>query len=188
MATKRQKRRMRRRRTQRGGGNFAFEFLDYNFLPVSEEDLPKSDGGMIKLFETSNNNTYNTHDDQLCNLVYEIHNKSCYLSSIECSKKTSKFKPISFIIVKKLLDILKIKGTEYIYLIANPTGETPHKLCKLYESMGFFYPPDDFKFGNLKNNPNNIYNKKTNESIYCGTMIGKVDVMLNNITNKIKNK
>jgi hypothetical protein len=141
-------RKTRRNRSKRIGGglmdDFRFEFLNDDFKKVSEEKIQIANGGVIKLYKKDI--ALNNIDNLLCKLFFEINNKSCYISAIECSQKSDKFKPISFIIVKKLLDILQKKEIEYIYLIASPKGSFPEKLCNLYRSMGFLYPNDYYVF------------------------------------------
>jgi len=150
MVTRRKTRRVKRRRLpsgQKGGGvldSFHFRYF-VDAEQVSEADIVGKPRAQIILL--SGQGAVEKHH---CALDYVIQgeggNKIAYLEGIECSTKSEKFQPLSYLIIQKLMDILTVKGINYIYLTVAPNrfGERKyafHKLYHFYRTMGFVCLP-----------------------------------------------
>lgn len=142
-------RRRHRTRRQRGGGvldKFKFRyFIEDNLLGEDETALIGSNKGTIILLSGDA-----AKEIIHCQLDYEIQgegaNKIAYLENIECTTKSDFFQPLSYLIIKKLMDILENSGIEYVYLrvASNVFGvKRPffHKLFHFYRTMGFICLP-----------------------------------------------
>ncbi len=171
--------------------NFYFEHNDTDEYKV------------LELFEKDTNN-------RNCIIVYSIKKNSiCYIDNLECEIKSQKFQPISYLIVRELINILESKGIKYIYLAVAASGKRFYRLYELYRSMGFICVPDDFNINtfngyNKINTTESFLNSEyalraknetiTNEHrrtlrdlymINCGIMIGSVNHIKATLDNKI---
>jgi hypothetical protein len=139
--------RRRSRRRQRGGGvldSFHFRYF-VDDKHISAADILGKPRAQIILL--SGEGIDETHH---CALDYVIQgegvNQIAYLEGIECTTKSDNFQPLSYLIIKKLMDILTAKGIDYIYLTVAPNrfGERKyafHKLYHFYRTMGFVCLP-----------------------------------------------
>ena len=147
----RKTRRVRRRLPsgQKGGGvldSFHFRyFVDTEH--VREANIVGKPRAQIILLSGEGEGADEKHH---CALDYVIQgegaNQIAYLEGIECSTKSDKFQPLSYLIIKKLMDILTAKGINYIYLTVAPyrfgAGKYAfHKLYHFYRTMGFVCLP-----------------------------------------------
>lgn len=96
-------------------------------------------GHYLDLFETVEKNN-KKEKKPLCSLVFYPRNREdvnmAYLGLIECKAKTSLFKRASFLIMYKLLEILKGLNIEYLYFSVDARNDF-WKLYSLYHDMGF---------------------------------------------------
>jgi hypothetical protein len=66
-----------------------------------------------------------------------------YLNQLDCSKiKTNTFRPVSYLIVYKFLEILQSLEIPFVFFSVAAAGEKYYRLFELYHSMGFVCKPD----------------------------------------------
>lgn len=96
-------------------------------------------GHYLDLFEIVEKNN-KKEKKPLCSLVFYPRNREdvnmAYLGLIECKGKTPLFKRASFLIMYKLLQILKGLDIEYLYFSVDARNDF-WKLYSLYHDMGF---------------------------------------------------
>lgn len=96
-------------------------------------------GHYLDLFEIVEKNN-KKEKKSLCSLVFYPKNREdvnmAYLGLIECKAKTHLFKRASFLIMYRLLEILKGLDIEYLYFSVDARNDF-WKLYSLYHDMGF---------------------------------------------------
>jgi hypothetical protein len=97
-----------------------------------------------------------------------------YLDSLDCYAKSDIFKPISFLIVYKFLQILQKLDIPFVFFSVAATGEKYYRLFELYHTMGFVCKP----YGtNLNENASSILTKfraqQLNNERYFSTLPSK---------------
>lgn len=91
---------------------------------------------LLTMYETRTNGS----KVKLCTL-YFIPNfeggNYAYLNSLDCYAKSDTFKPISFLIVYKFLQILQGLAIPFVFFSVAAAGEKYYRLFELYHTMGF---------------------------------------------------
>ena len=166
-------RKQKQRKQKQKGGNLETLFPSLYFTlqtPLKETGSKVNDAALKKNMNTWTNaekalfhkkhlltlyeKKKNAEPVKLCTLYFIPHfegTKLAYLDNLDCYAKTSAFKPISFIIVYKFLQILQSLGIEYVFFSVAAMGNSYYKLFQLYHSMGFVCKPNPTDL-NLTNN------------------------------------
>lgn len=64
-----------------------------------------------------------------------------YLDNLDCYAKTDSFKPVSYLIVYKFLEILNSLAIPFVFFSVAAAGDRYYRLFELYHSMGFVCKP-----------------------------------------------
>ncbi len=110
---------------------------------------------LLTMYETKTNGS----KVKLCTLYFTPHYEEgphAYLDSLDCYAKSDTFKPISFLIVYKFLQILQGLDIPFVFFSVAAAGEKYYRLFELYHTMGFVCKP----YGtNINGNTSSILTK-----------------------------
>jgi hypothetical protein len=149
----------RKRRSKRGGSPFTFVLLKTNemdeetFLSLHETNTITDIYETFK--RTDDEFKENPHGEYvlftieaatkkvLCHALFksEPDRRVAYLDLIQCPRKSEAFKPISYVAIHKLVELLDSANIGFIYLTVSPRVTDYKKLFNLYSSMGFHCLP-----------------------------------------------
>ena len=141
-----------------------------NMLTWSEEEkMHFSKRHLLILHEK----TANGSKRDLCKLYFIPHYEGgayAYLHFLGCEKKTNTFKPLSFVIVYKFLEVLQSMGIEFVFFSVAAAGDKYYKLYELYHKMGFACKQGELDDSNATKLQEVFQTQKTNNNSYFETL------------------